>query len=1134
MPAYRGLAYVVFERMPLKRFGNRMPQLTFEVFRPVDDFEEEVQGVTLIPAAGEFVYDTQEVTQEVARSETRSENLHTGRGGTDFTVSVDDLQATLPNVGIVSLFASWFGTDLLCGNCQIKPKVDLADKSTDPYSWAAGGISRSDAEVISLVDGRAAFGGSPSDRSIVHAIQDLHARGLKVGLTPFILMDIPAGNSLTNPYTGTAGQPVYPWRGRITCSPAPGQPGTPDKTALAAAQVAAFVGTAQPSHFAISGETVTYSGPAEFSYRRFILHMAKLAQAAGGVDVFVIGSEMRGLTWVRDGASHYPFVDALIALAADVSGILPSAKVVYAADWSEWFGHQPQDGSGDVIFHLDPLWASSDIDAIGIDCYWPLADWRDGAGHLDQGAGARSTYELPYLKGNIFGGEGYDWFYASAADRENQIRTPITDGAIGKPWVFRFKDVRSWWQNQHFNRPAGVESGTPTAWVPQSKPFWFTETGCGAVDKGANQPNLFYDPKSSESGLPYFSRGTRDDFMQRRYLQALIEFFDPSHPEFVAASNPISSVYGDRMVDVSRIFAYTWDARPYPAFPNRADVWGDGGNWERGHWLTGRMGGGTLQTVVAAILGDYGFEDYDATGLTGSVHGYVIDRIMSVRQALQPLELAFFFDAHESGSKIVFTHRGRAGVSVQLTEADLVEGSQRSEIYSLVRAQEGDLPSQIKLRFIDADKTYKQAAVDARRLGRRSDRVSTASVPVVMPLNQAQAIAESWLQEVWSGRERATFSLPPSFLALEPTDTVSLDVGDRTFVLRITGAGEGAAKSVEALSIDPEVFTPIDSSPRPGPETPGPVFGPAIAAFMDLPLITGAEAPHAGRLAATSTPWPGGIAFYRSPGETGFILGGLALAPATLGEITTPFFSAVTSRWDRGNVVRVELYRGEIASATELAVLNGVNLAAIENADSEWEVLQFLNATLVGPRTYDISGLLRGQFGTERAMRDSVAAGARFVVLDAAVAEADMTRDEVGLAFNWRYGPVNLEITHQSYRHTSKAFIGAGLRPLSPVHIRGTRSGGGDLTITWVRRTRIGGDGWEQVEVPLGEDAEHYQVEIMNGSTVVRTLAATSPSTVYTAAQQVADFGNAQPSVSVRVSQVSPSYGRGAYRATTL
>jgi hypothetical protein len=40
------------------------------------------------------------------------------------------------------------------------------------------------------------------------------------------------------------------------------------------------------------------------------------------------------------------------------------------------------------------------------------------------------------------------------------------------------------------------------------------------VDKGANQPSVFPDPKSSESGLPYFSNGRRDDLMQRRHLQA--------------------------------------------------------------------------------------------------------------------------------------------------------------------------------------------------------------------------------------------------------------------------------------------------------------------------------------------------------------------------------------------------------------------------------------------------------------------------------------------------------------------------------------------------------------------------------------------------------------------------------------
>ena len=88
----------------------------------------------------------------------------------------------------------------------------------------------------------------------------------------------------------------------------------------------------------------------------------------------------------------------------------------------------------------------------------PLADWRDGLDHLDAET-ADAITDLDYLRGNVEGGEGFDWFYASAADREAQVRTPITDGAHGKPWVFRYKDIRSWWSNPHRNRPGGVESG---------------------------------------------------------------------------------------------------------------------------------------------------------------------------------------------------------------------------------------------------------------------------------------------------------------------------------------------------------------------------------------------------------------------------------------------------------------------------------------------------------------------------------------------------------------------------------------------------------------------------------------------------------------------------------------------------
>ena len=97
-----------------------------------------------------------------------------------------------------------------------------------------------------------------------------------------------------------------------------------------------------------------------------------------------------------------------------------------------------------------------------------------------------------------------------------------------------------------------------------------TEIGCPAVDKGANQPSIFPDPKSSEAGLPHFSNGKRDDLIQRRYLEAVLGAFDPAFGD--AALNPVSPIYGERMIAPASIHLWTWDARPYPAFPGLTDA----------------------------------------------------------------------------------------------------------------------------------------------------------------------------------------------------------------------------------------------------------------------------------------------------------------------------------------------------------------------------------------------------------------------------------------------------------------------------------------------------------------------------------------------------------------------------------
>jgi hypothetical protein len=160
---------------------------------------------------------------------------------------------------------------------------------------------------------------------------------------------------------------------------------------------------------------------------------------------------------------------------------------------------------------------------------------------------------------------------------------------------------------------------------------------------------------------------------------------------------------------------------------------------------------------------------------------------------------------------------------------------------------------------------------------------------------------------------------------------------------------------------------------------------------------------------------------------------------------------------------------------------------------------------------------------------------ARFVLLDNSVIEAAMTAGDRGLAYKWKVGPAPYDIGSPSYMTVQKTFTGVGLRPYSPVHIAGARDASGNLTISWIRRDRDpASDSWEQTEIPMSEASEAYQIDILNGGTVVRTLTASTPSAVYSAAQQTVDFGGAQASVTIRVYQMSQAFGRGSPSAATV
>ncbi|MEZ5779852.1 MAG: glycoside hydrolase TIM-barrel-like domain-containing protein [Paracoccaceae bacterium] len=1129
-PAYRGVAYVVFEDLPLAQFGNRVPQFSFEVFRAAqgrlidaaDDLTRGVKGVALIPGTGEYALATKPVHYAKGIGRNVSANVHSPMGGTDFVNSLESLNEELPGCGSVSLVVSWFGDDLRCGQCQLRPKIEDGTVDGVEMPWRAGGIERSSAEeVVRDAKGRLIYGGTPADRAVVEAIQALRAAGKSVVLYPFILMEQIDGNRLPDPWTGAEDQPVLPWRGRMTLSVAPGREGSPDRSASAESEVAAFFGAATADDFAASGATISYSGPAEWSYRRFILHYAHLCAAAGGVDAFCIGSEMRGLTQIRGAGDVFPAVSALRTLAADVRAILGAGtKIGYAADWSEYYGYQ--DGSGDLFYHLDPLWADANIDFIGIDNYMPLSDWRDDRDHADAGWG--SIYRLDYLQSNIEGGEGYDWYYANSAHKAAQIRTPVTDGAYGEDWVWRYKDIRNWWLNEHSDRVGGVK-GVKSDWVPQSKPIWFTEFGCAAVDKGSNEPNRFIDVKSSESSLPAFSNGRRDDLMQMQYLRAVIDYWN------CPGRNPTSEIYGGAMVDMDRAHAWAWDSRPFPQFPGNIELWSDGENYSRGHWMNGRATAQPLSSVVAEICERSGVADIDVSKLHGIVRGYLVADVGTARAALQPLMLAYGFDAVERDGILRFRMRDGL-VSAVVGENDLAVGEHGDGRVETVRATGAEIAGRVRLNYAEAEGDYETRSAEAIFPDESARGVAQSDLPVVMTRSEGQRIVERWLSEARIARDGARFALPPSLGHIGAGDVVALgpDANEHYRIDRVERAG---AIELEAVRVESSVYVASDEvEEKPAARNYDPPV-PVFPLFLDLPLMRGTETPHQPHIAVTATPWPGSAALYSSDADAGYVLNRLIPAAAAIGQTETLMASARAGVWDRGAPLRVRMSGGILSSVSPAQLLNGANLMAIGDGGSDnWELFQFAEAILVGPDTYDLSIRLRGQAGTDAVMPASWPTGSYVVLMDGAPEQIDLAVAERDLTRHYRLGPSRRSYDDGSFTHMVRAFRGIGLRPLSPVHLRASRRGGGDLLLSWIRRARMDGDSWSGLDVPLGETRELYALRVLKDGAVLREVTVPETNWHYAAALQAAD--GIASTFDIQVAQLSESFGPGPFARITI
>ena len=417
-------------------------------------------------------------------------------------------------------------------------------------------------------------------------------------------------------------------------------------------------------------------------------------------------------------------------------------------------------------------------------------------------------------------------------------------------------------------------------------------------------------------------------------------------------------------------------------------------------------------------------------------------------------------------------------------------------------------------------------------------------LPMALEATEAKRIAERLMASAWIERDGVEFALRPGFLRLDPTDLLRVAApGGSEIAVRLTQLEIGADWELRAKGvrhIGSAYLSEAIGATGTGVRPTG-VLGdvPSRWVVPQVPLLrdrhdTGGVASRQYLFAAprVAGPWTG-LSLFRSRDGADWDIPARISDPALIGTLRAPLGPPRSVwTWDAANTLEVRLRDpdGQLASVSDLQLLNGRNAALVVDADGGAELIQFRDVTPLGNDIYRLSTLLRGRRGTDARLAHPP--GAVIVVLED---EGALFTEPLGLVGQQlRYRGVGRGEAFDEADTVTQTLRGTDLKPYAPAHVAGAWTADG-ITIGWLRRTRIGGD-WRDGTgtVPLAEAAEAYEVDILDGAgDVVRVLESAAPQVLYAAADAEADFGAIPGTLAVRVHQISAAVGRG-FPATAI
>ena len=549
-----------------------------------------------------------------------------------------------------------------------------------------------------------------------------------------------------------------------------------------------------------------------------------------------------------------------------------------------------------------------------------------------------------------------------------------------------------------------------------------------------------------------------------------------------------------------------------------------------------------------------------STALTKVREGYIVSRTLEGRKVLEPLSSTGFWISAEIDHQILYVNRGGA-IDKTIMEDDLGAfkvGSSPIEKLSEEKMDLFDLTLEVAVHYLDPLTDYQASSQSFKRSSevvptRKKVNVNT---PLVMTTTDAIQTAQKFVQEAWTSRVKLSFKLTWEHIDVAPGSVLSVMSDGTTFevfVLNVSYDANGVV-TVEGITDHSPAFTgTAPGQPGDIPDNPLLISGSSFFEVMDVPLAQDGVDGIGNYVVGSSfgqptSDWPG-VLVKKAPDLTTYSLSYTFIPSSrqiTWGRTTGILASGPLYLFDNDSFVNVDFVTGTMTSVTETQLLNGSNFLAISSSTGVgWEYLQAATITVESDGTLTLRKFLRGKRNTENSISGHSVGD---TVLLMQVGNVSLHAEDSGsIGSKMKFQGITLG-SDTGTTQTIDSFVANSFKPYSPYNPIGSITAD-DWNLSWTRRTRIGGawpnKAWSGLPISQTDSTIEYEVDVFNGSVIVRTITdvasanssvvtASTDSAFYDDADQTADFGSPQTTLTIKVYQVDTLVGRGEPVTVTL